>query len=102
MASRMNFLRLVLNFVVAGALLGIVVATVAGKKFLPWDNTTAQGKALCDCAETTRQTADRLIAWQLTGGASGAGLGAVAGVAFGVARRKKKTAGASSSTTAAT
>jgi hypothetical protein len=86
----MNALRAVLNFVVAGALLGVLATTLAYPKLMTWDNTPAMGKALCDCAETTRQAADRLIAAQLTGTAIGAGLGAVAGVAFAVGRRKKK------------
>lgn len=98
MASRMNFLRAVLNFVVAGALLGVLGTTLVFPRYMAWDNTPGQGKALCDCAETTRQTADRLVNAQLTGCAVGAGLGAVAGIAFGMVRRKKKAADGSTST----
>lgn len=86
-------LRSVLNFVVAGALLGVLAVTVAYPRYKAWDNTPAFGKALCDCAETTRQTAEGLINAQLTGSATGAILGALAGVAFLVVRRKKAPAG---------
>jgi hypothetical protein len=85
----MVLVRLVLNFVVAGALLGVLAVTVAYPKYKAWDNTPAFGKALCDCAETTRQTAQGLIDAQMTGCAAGAGLGAAAGIAFTFLRRKK-------------
>lgn len=100
MASRMNFLRAVLNFVVAGALLGVLGTTLVFPRYMAWDNTPGQGKALCDCAETTRQTADRLVSAQLTGCAVGAVVGAIGGIAFAVVRRKKKAAeGATSAST---
>lgn len=90
MASRMNVLRAVLNFVVGGALLGVLATTLLFPRYMAWDNTPGQGKALCDCAETTRQTADRLVNAQLTGCAVGAVVGAAGGIAFTVVRRKKK------------
>jgi hypothetical protein len=85
----MALLRSVMNFLVAGALLGVLASTVAYPRFMAWDNTPAFGKALCDCAETTRQTADRLINAQMIGCVSGAGVGAVAGLVFAMMRRKK-------------
>lgn len=89
MARRMNFMRSVLNFVVAGALLGVLVTSFVAPRFMAWDNTPGMGKALCDCAETTRQTASRLVNAQLIGCGVGALVGALGGIAFGVARRKK-------------
>jgi hypothetical protein len=84
----MAFLRTILNFVVAGALLGLLAATLAFPRFSVWYNTPAT-KALCDCAETTRQTAEALINAQLTSCAVGAGLGLVGGGVFVSMRRKK-------------
>lgn len=92
MARRMNFLRSVMNFVVGGALLGVLATTFAAPRLLAWDNTPAMGKALCDCAETTRQTAARLVNAQLIGCGVGAIVGAAAGIAFTVSRRKKAAA----------
>jgi hypothetical protein len=94
----MAMLRTLLNFVVAGALVGITAASFIGPRFLTWYNQPGQGKALCDCADNTRQTADQLIHYQLIGGGSGAGIGLVGGIAFAVMRRKK---GAAQATPAA-
>lgn len=85
----MALLRTVLNFVVAGALLGILAASFIGAKFLPWYNQPGQGKALCDCADNTRQTAESMLHYQLMGTGGGAVLGAIGGIAFVVMRRKK-------------
>ena len=85
----MVMLRTVLNFVVAGALLGILAASFMGPRFLTWYNQPGQGKALCDCADNTRQTADQLIHYQMLGSAIGGGLGAIGGIAFVVVRRRK-------------
>ena len=92
----MVFLRTLLNFIFAGALLGLLGASFFGPRYLTWDNTPGAGKALCDCAENTRQTADKLIYSQLVGGGVGAGAGLAAGVAFVWMRRKK--AGSAAST----
>ncbi|GMU61046.1 MAG: hypothetical protein AMXMBFR34_28090 [Myxococcaceae bacterium] len=85
----MNFVRAVLNFVVGGALLGVLLTTLVAPRVMTWDNTPGMGKALCDCAETTRQTATRLVNAQLMGTGVGAGLGLVAGLVFAAVRRKK-------------
>jgi hypothetical protein len=87
----MAFLRTILNFFVAGALLGVLAVTLAYPRFRVWYNTPAT-KALCDCAETTRQTAEALINAQMTGCAVGAGLGGLGGLAFLSMRRKKAVA----------
>lgn len=90
----MAFVRTIMNFVVAGALLGVLLATLAYPRFSVWYNTPVT-KALCDCAETTRQTADALINAQMTSCVAGAVVGAVAGIAFVAMRRKKALAAAS-------
>jgi hypothetical protein len=85
----MALLRTLLNFVVGGALLGILAASLMGPRFLTWYNQPGQGKALCDCADNTRQTADQLIHYQLLGAGGGSLVGLAGGVAFMVLRRKK-------------
>ena len=85
----MAYLRVLLNFVVAGALIGGIVTTFSAPSILTWDNTPGMGTALCNCADVTRQTASKLINSQLTGCAVGAGLGLIAGIAFKVMRKKK-------------
>ncbi len=85
----MAFLRVVLNFVVGGALAGVLMTTFAAPSLLTWDNTPSMGTALCNCTDVTRQTAARLINAQMMGCAIGAGVGLVAGIGFRVMRRKK-------------
>lgn len=72
--------RKLIFFVFAGALLGIVVASIIGPMYIAWDNTPAQGQALCNCADCVRSTAARLIKHQLMGAA----LGVVSLLAVGV------------------
>jgi hypothetical protein len=90
----MALLRTVLNFLVGGALLGILGASFVGPRFLTWYNEPGQGKALCDCADNTRQTAEKLIYYQMVGTGSGSAVGLAAGVAFVVLRRKRAQAAA--------
>jgi hypothetical protein len=97
----MPFLRAVLNFMVAGALLGVLATTLVYPRYKAWDNTPGTGTALCNCADVTRQTADGLISAQMSGCAGGAGVGLLAGVAFGWSRRKAAKAKAASAAAAA-
>lgn len=90
----MVFLRQVMNFVVGFALVGIIATSFMAPRYFAWDNTPTAGKALCDCADVTRQTAERLINAQLLGGSAGAVLGLLLGVAFAMSRRKKDAAAA--------
>ncbi len=90
----MLFFRRIFNFMVAGTLLGIITASFAAPSLLTWNNTAGAGKALCDCAEVTRQTADKIISAQINGGAIGAVLGLIAGVAISVAFRQRFAAAA--------
>ncbi len=86
----MAFVRTVFNFVVAGALFGVITASFVMPKYLTWDNTTGMpGKALCDCADCAKVTTSRFLSGQITGGGVGSGLGAVAGIAWVMVRRKK-------------
>ncbi len=90
----MLFFRRVFNFMVAGTLLGIITASFVVPKYLTWDNTPNSGKALCDCADVTRQTADRIISAQINGGAIGAVVGLIAGIAISIIFRQRFAAAA--------
>ncbi len=86
----MAFLRTVLNFMVAGALLGVLVTSWVYPTYTAWDNTPAVGSApLCVCSEKARQTANDLIAKQMLGCAVGAVGGLLLGSVFAMGRRKK-------------
>lgn len=91
-------LRALLNFVVAGALLGILVVTLVGPNFIAWDNTAGAATAMCLCGETARLGANTLITYQMRGVGGGAVLGAIAGAIFLMKRRKS---GAAAATTPA-
>lgn len=85
----MAALKTILNFFLAGALLGALGASYFGPKYIAWDNTTAVGGAQCPCADSSRQGAVRLVYYQLYSGGAGGGLGLAAGIAWAVSRRKK-------------
>ena len=89
----MAHVRAVLNFVVAGALFAVLVASWVGPRFIAWDNTPGSGvDAMCLCSQQALQGAQWMIAYQMRGCAIGAGLGLVAGVAFVILRRKRAAA----------
>jgi hypothetical protein len=88
----MAFLRVVLNFMVAGALLGVLGATLVYPRYKAWDNTPGVGTALCNCADVTRQTAEGLIAAQMSACAGGAVVGLLAGAFYAASRKKKPAA----------
>lgn len=86
----MAIVRMVLNFMVAGALLGVLAVSLVGPKYIAWDNTPGSGaSAMCLCQEVARQGADRMISYQMTGCAAGAVLGLILGGVFVAMRRKK-------------
>lgn len=85
----MAILRAVLNFLVGGALLGILGVTLMGPRLIEWDNTAGQGDGMCICGITAKRGADTLITYQMRGVAGGAALGAVVGAVVMVRRRKK-------------
>jgi hypothetical protein len=82
--------RVVLNFVVAFALLAVLGVSWAGPGYISWDNTPGSGSAaMCLCSTQALQGAQKMISYQMTGCAVGAVLGAIAGIAFVIIRRKK-------------
>jgi len=89
----MALLRVVLNFIVAGALFAVLLVSWAGPGYISWDNTPGSGTAaMCLCSTQALQGAQRMISYQMTGCAVGAGLGAIAGIAWVVIRRKRAAA----------
>ena len=88
----MAMLRTLLNFVVAGALLGVLGASYLGPKYIEWDNTTSVHGAQCPCADSSRQGAVRQVYYQLQWCGVGGGIGLAGGIAVVVLRRKKAVA----------
>jgi hypothetical protein len=89
----MAHVRTILNFVVAGALLGVLLATVGYPRLSGRYNIPANN--MCFCVEEARQSAEALINAQMKSCLAGAVVGAVAGIAFVAMRRKKALAAAS-------
>jgi hypothetical protein len=75
--------KTLLNFILGGALLGVVIASVVVPPALSWYTTPgglpegAQIQALVEIPEVIRYSTGRLLRWQAIGGA----IGAVAGLA---------------------
>lgn len=83
-------LRVVLTFVVAFALLAVLLVSWAGPGYISWDNTPGSGTAaMCLCSTQALQGAQKMISYQMRGCAVGAALGAIVGITVVVLRRKK-------------
>ncbi|MDP2269098.1 MAG: hypothetical protein Q8K32_00115 [Archangium sp.] len=83
-------LRVVMTFVVAFALLAVLLVSWAGPSYISWDNTPGSGTAaMCLCSSQALQGAQKMISYQMTGCAVGAALGAILGITVVVLRRKK-------------
>ncbi|NVJ17462.1 hypothetical protein [Myxococcus sp. AM010] len=79
----MNAAKTLLNFVLAGALLGVVVASWLGPHYLGWNNETPYAtQTMCNLPEVIRQTSADLISYQVIGGGAGAGLFLILGGLF--------------------
>jgi hypothetical protein len=87
----MLFIRRVLNFVIAGALLGVLLVSYVGPPYIKWDSSGSGAgvDARCLCAETARQGADKIIAYQMNGLAAGAVGGMLIGMLWAFMRRGK-------------
>jgi hypothetical protein len=73
----------------AGALLGLMAASLLAPSYLGWDNTAASGTALCECSKVTRDTASRLLGMQAESAAIGGVLFLIVGIALVVRARNK-------------
>ncbi len=79
----MNAAKTLLNFILAGALLGAVVASWLGPNYLGWYNETPYAtQTMCNLPEVIRKTSADLISYQATGGGVGAAAFLVLGVLF--------------------
>lgn len=79
-----------MTFVVAFALLAVLLVSWAGPSYISWDNTPGSGTAaMCLCSSQALQGAQKMISYQMTGCAVGAALGAILGITVVVLRRKK-------------
>ena len=74
----------------AGALVVGLAASFFYPRYKAWDNSPSFGKALCDCAEITRNTAAGMLTAQMYGVAVGAVLGII--VALVLVARSRRTA----------
>ena len=81
----MNALKTFLVWILLGAVLGGVAASLVGPGYLTWDNTATDPSAMCNCLKTSRNTATELIQIQSIGAVIGAVLFLVLG--FLVRRR---------------
>jgi hypothetical protein len=85
-----------LTFVLAGALIGAVIASWIVPPALAWYTTPgglprgAEVQAVVQISEVIRYTTSRLIRFQLIGGAIGASLGLIAGIVLDVRSRRPR------------
>ena len=86
----MRLVFVVVTFLVSGALAGVLGASYFGPKYIAmgsgWSNNA------CLCAETARQGAEMLVAYQMKGLLAGAITGLLLGIAFVVWRKRAKKA----------
>jgi hypothetical protein len=79
----MNTAKTLLNFVLAGALLGIAAASWLGPSFLGWYNETPYAtQTMCNLPDVIRRTSASLLTYQATGAGIGALVMLVLGVLF--------------------
>jgi hypothetical protein len=79
----MNVAKTLLNFVLAGALLGIVVASWLGPSFLGWYNETPYAtQTMCNLPDVIRRTSASLLSYQATGAGIGGFIMLVLGILF--------------------
>lgn len=77
----MNTAKTLLNFVLAGALLGIIAASWLGPAFLGWYNETPYAtQTVCNLPDVIRKTSSEVLTYQ----AVGAGIGSVVMLVLGV------------------
>jgi hypothetical protein len=86
-------LKTVLTFMLAGALLGNLVATFAAPRFMEWYNSTPlASQTMCNLPQVVRDVTAQLIRAQLIGSGIGMAVFLVLGIVFVQARAKKQQA----------
>jgi hypothetical protein len=86
-------LKTVLTFMLAGAFLGNLVASLAAPHFMEWYNSTSLAtQTMCNLPQVVRDVSDQLIRAQLIGSGVGAVASLVLGVLFVRARTRKQQA----------
>ena len=96
-ARQATMLKTTIILVLAGAIIGAVIASYVVPPALAWYTAPgglpegAQIQAIVQIPEVIRYSTGRLIRGQLIGGAIGATVGLIVGIALGVRSRPKKT-----------
>ena len=95
-ARQANMLKTTIILVLAGAIIGAVIASYVVPPALAWYTAPgglpegAQIQAIVQIPEVIRYSTGRLIRGQLIGGAIGATVGLIVGIALGVRGRPQK------------
>jgi hypothetical protein len=98
----MALLRTVITLMLAGALLGGIIAGYMAPKYLEWNTTSPYATTTqCDLPAVVRQVAGDILKSQTVGALSGAGAGLVLGLVLGLRGRNKRKAAVPPPTTPA-
>ncbi len=74
----------------AGAIVGVILASIIAPRFITWYNTPGSAQAaMCGCAQLAAEVTSRLLWTQFIGAISGAVLAIVIGVIVVRSRRSK-------------
>lgn len=85
-----HVLKRLLFSLLIGAMAGDVLTVLFAPSALTWFATPGTGTALCNCAETAKETAQALVRAQLVGTAIGGLVGMVLGELFSALWRSRK------------
>ncbi|NVJ28785.1 MULTISPECIES: hypothetical protein [Myxococcus] len=86
----MNAAKTLLNFVLGGALLGILIASWAGPHFIGWYNETPLAtQTMCNLPQVIRHVSSELLTWQTIGAGVGATVFLVLGILFTIRSNRK-------------
>lgn len=86
----MAIVRTLLNFMVAGALLGLVLASWLYPSYASWNNSAPlAASTVCDLPGAIEKVTKDLIQVQWMSAAVGAGLALLAGIVWTVLKKKK-------------
>jgi len=86
----MNTAKTLLNFVLAGTLLGALVASWVGPHAIGWYNETPLAtQTMCNLPEVVRNVTSQLLTWQVIGAGIGAAVFLALGILFTLRMNKK-------------